>query len=175
MLSDGGRLAGRTLTVMCHPGDNLMIHVAVARAQRGDVLVVQTHDEHYGVWGEVLTVAAQARGIAGLVLDGSVRDLASIQRHGFPVFARGVALKGTGKAGVGTVGETISCGGQPVRFGDYIVADESGVVIISPDDVEPILARAEERTRKEAQMMQELRNGRTTMELLGLQGRFGHG
>ena len=174
-LSDGGRLAGRTLTVLCHPRDNLMIHVAVARAQRGDVLVVQTHDEDYGVWGEVLTVAAQAKGVAGLVLDGSVRDLASIQRHGFPVFARGVALRGTGKSGIGTVGEMISCGGQPVRSGDYIVADESGIVVIPPDDVESILARAEERTRIEAQMMQELRSGRTTLELLGLRGRFDHG
>ena len=152
-----------------------MIHVAVARAQRGDVLVVQTHDEDYGVWGEVLTVAAQAKGVAGLVLDGSVRDLASIQRHGFPVFARGVALRGTGKSASGPSARSFPAAGSPIRSGDYIVADESGIVVIPPDDVELILARAEERTRNEAQMMQELRSGRTTLELLGLQGRFDHG
>src|SRR5260370_13622416 len=72
---------------MCHPGDNLMIHVAVARAQAGAVIVVQAQDASYGVWGEVLTVAAMARGIAGLVVDGSVRDLGAIRRLGFPVFA----------------------------------------------------------------------------------------
>jgi 4-hydroxy-4-methyl-2-oxoglutarate aldolase len=152
-----------------------MIHVAVARAERGDVLVVQTQDEHYGVWGEVLTVAALAKGIAGLVLDGSVRDLASIQRHGFPVFARGVALRGTAKSSIGTVGEVISCGGQPVRFGDFIVADESGIVVISTSDAETILVRAEERIRKEVNIMRELQSGRTTIELLGLQDRVGNG
>ncbi|MBV8141452.1 MAG: RraA family protein, partial [Verrucomicrobia bacterium] len=88
MLSGDCRLAGPALTVMCPPGDNLMIHLAVARAQTGAVLVVQSHDPGYGVWGEVLTIAAMARGIAGLVLDGSVRDLGAIRRLGFPVFAR---------------------------------------------------------------------------------------
>jgi 4-hydroxy-4-methyl-2-oxoglutarate aldolase len=175
MLSGAGRLAGPALTVMCPPGDNLMIHVAVAQATEGQVLVVQTHDDRYGVWGEVLTVAAQARGAAGLVLDGSVRDLASIARRRFPVFARGVALKGTGKSGLGSVGETISCGGQPVRSGDFIVADESGIVVIPPDQVESIATQAEERVRKEADMMEALRHGRTTLELLGLRQGFSRG
>ncbi|MBV9492134.1 MAG: RraA family protein, partial [Verrucomicrobia bacterium] len=88
MLSGDRRLVGPALTVMCHPGDNLMIHVAVARAPAGSVVVAQCHDAGYGVWGEVLTVAAMARGIAGLVLDGSVRDLGAIRRLRFPVFAR---------------------------------------------------------------------------------------
>ena len=78
MLSGDSRLAGPALTVVCPPGDNLMIHLAVARAKAGALLVVQSHDPAYGVWGEVLTVAAMARGIAGLVLDGSVRDLGAI-------------------------------------------------------------------------------------------------
>ena len=99
MLSGECRLAGPTLTVACPPGDNLMIHVAVARAPSGAVLVAQSHDPAYGVWGEVLTVAAKARGIAGLVLDGSVRDLSAVRRLGFPVFARWTALPGT--SGVG--------------------------------------------------------------------------
>ena len=84
MLSGDCCVAGPAFTVMCHPGDNLMIHVGVARAKPGDVLVVQCHDAAYGVWGEVLTVAAIARGIAALVLDGSVRDLAAIRRQVFP-------------------------------------------------------------------------------------------
>src|SRR6516165_3916072 len=112
MLSGDHRLAGPALTVMCPPGDNLMIHVAVARAQAGAVLVVQCHDPGYGVWGEVLTVAAMARGIAGLVLDGSVRDLGAIRRMGFPVFARGTALRGTTKSALGAIAIVTTCGGS---------------------------------------------------------------
>jgi 4-hydroxy-4-methyl-2-oxoglutarate aldolase len=175
MLSGDGCVVGPAVTVMCHPGDNLMIHVAVAGAEPGDVLVVQTHDPGYGVWGEVLTVAAQARGIIGLVLDGSVRDLAAIRRREFPVFARGVALRGAAKARQGTVNSPISCGGQPVWPGDMIAADESGIVVMPPEDVEQILFRADERSRKEAQMMSELKSGRTTLELLGLEGKLARG
>jgi 4-hydroxy-4-methyl-2-oxoglutarate aldolase len=175
MLSGDRCVVGRALTVMCYPGDNFMIHVAVARAGPGDMLIVQTNDAGYGVWGEILTVAAQSRGIVGLVIDGSVRDLAAIRRREFPVFARGVCLRGATKVRDGTVNAPISCGGQPVWGGDVIAADESGIVIMSPGDVEQILTRAEERSRKEAAMMSELRSGRTTMELLGLEGKLARG
>ena len=152
-----------------------MIHVAVAGAEPGDMLVVQSHDSGYGVWGEVLTVAAKARGVVGLVLDGSVRDLAAIRRHEFPIFARGVSLRGAAKSNEGTVGAPISCGGQPVWPSDLIAADESGIVVMSPGDAEQILIRGEERSQKEAVMMSELRRGRTTMELLGLESKFARG
>ena len=168
MLSGDCRLAGPALTIACPPGDNLMIHFAVARAQPGAVLVAQCHDPTYGVWGEVLTVAAMARRIAGVVLDGSVRDLGAIRRLGFPVFARGTALPGTAKSGRGTVGAVITCGGALVWPGHIIVADESGIVIIPPDEAQSVLMRGEERCRKEAAMMNELRGGRTTIDLLGL-------
>jgi len=172
MLSGDRRLVGPALTVMCHPGDNLMIHLAVARAEAGCVVVAQCHDAGYGVWGEVLTVAAMARGIAGLILDGSVRDLGAIRRLGFPVFARGTALRGTTKSARGTVGAVITCGGTPVWAADLVVADESGIVVIRPQEAELILTKAEERCRKEAGMMDELRSGRTTLELLGLEERL---
>jgi 4-hydroxy-4-methyl-2-oxoglutarate aldolase len=145
-----------------------MIHVAVARAQAGAVLVAQCHDPGYGVWGEVLTVAAMARGIAGLVLDGSVRDLDAIRRLGFPVFARGTALPGTTKSARGAIGVATTCGGALVWPADIIVADESGIVIIRPDEAEQVLAKAEERCRKEAAMMDALQAGRTTIDMLGL-------
>ena len=173
MLSGDGRLAGSALTVICPPGDNLMIHIAVAQAQPGTVLVVQCHDPAYGVWGEVLTVAAMARRIAGLVLDGSVRDLGAIRRLGFPVFARGTALPGAAKHGHGIIGAATTCGRTVVRSGDIIVGDESGIVIIQTETMQPILAKAEERCRKEAAIMEELRGGRTTIELLGLDEKSG--
>ena len=168
MLSGDGRLAGPAVTVMCPPGDNLMIHVAVAQAQPGTVLVAQCHNPGYGVWGEVLTTAAMARGIAGLVLDGSVRDLGAIRRLGFLVFARGTALPGTAKRSSGMIGAATTCGGALVWAGDIIVADESGIVIVQPETAQSVLAKAEERCRKEAAIMDELRGGRTTIELLGL-------
>ncbi|MGA8658168.1 MAG: hypothetical protein WB586_18650 [Chthoniobacterales bacterium] len=166
---------GPALTIMCPPGDNLMIHVAVARAEPGAVLVAQCHDPGYGVWGEVLTVAAMARGIAGLILDGSVRDLGAIRRLRFPLFARATALPGTTKSARGAVGVLTTCGGALVWPDDIIVADESGIVIIRPDEAEQVLTRAEERCRKEATMMDELRTGRTTMDLLGLDEKSGGG
>jgi 4-hydroxy-4-methyl-2-oxoglutarate aldolase len=149
-----------------------MIHVAVARAKAGDVLVVQCHDPSYGVWGEVLTVSAIARRIAGVIVDGSVRDLGAIRKLGFPVFARGTALRGTEKMARGLVNGAITCAGTPVWPADLVVADESGIVVMRPEEAQQILIKAEERGRKESVLMNELRGGRTTMELLGLQGRY---
>lgn len=169
-LSGTERLAGPALTVLCPPGDNLMIHVALAGAKPGDVLVAQCHDPGYGVWGEVLTVAAMARGVAGLVVDGSVRDLAAMRALDFPVFARGTCLRGTIKTAHAPVNVPVSCAGCIVSPGDIIVADESGIVVIAPGEAAAIAERAEERVAREAAMMEELRRGRTTLELLGLDG-----
>ena len=171
-LSGDRRLVGPALTVMCPPGDNLMIHVAVARAKKGEVLVVQCHDSSYGVWGEVLTVSAIARRIAGVIIDGSVRDLGAIRKLGFPVFARGTALRGTEKTARGIVNGAITCAGTPVWPADLVVADESGIVVMRPEEAQQILIKAEERGRKESVLMNELRGGRTTMDLLGLNGRY---
>lgn len=170
-LQAGTRVCGPALTVLSPPGDNLMIHLAVAQAHRGDVLVVQCCDPVYGVWGEVLSVAAAAKGIAGLVLDGSVRDLPEMRALGFPVFSRGTALRGTGKRGRGEINIPIQCGGAVVYPGDIIAGDESGIVVVSATEVEAIADRAEERVRKEAVMMAQLREGRSTVELLNLGGR----
>lgn len=171
MLSGDRRLAGTAYTVLCHPGDNLMIHLGLAAAKPGDVLVVQCNDPSYGVWGEVLTVSAQARGVAGLVVDGSVRDLGAIRSLGFAVFARGTRLRGTVKTTPGTIDGPIACGGSLVWPGDYVVADESGIVVIRPEAAAVIADRAEERVRKEASMMARLRAGETTVQLLNLEAK----
>src|SRR2546428_2006370 len=97
-LARGTRMAGPALTVACPPGDNLMLHAAVADAAPGDILVAQCHDFTFGVWGEVLMTAAQARGIAGLILDGAVRDVEALERAGFPVFCRAVSMRAATKA-----------------------------------------------------------------------------
>jgi len=162
------RVASPALTVVCPPGDNLMLHAAVAAAQPGEILVAQCHDHGIGVWGEVLTVAAMARGIAALVIDGSVRDIDSIRGRGFPVFARGTALSTARKAELGCLRVPISCGGLLVWPGDYVVADDSGIVVLGAATVEATLAQALARRDKEAVMMERLRHGETTLELLNL-------
>lgn len=166
----GQRIAGPALTAACPGGDNLMLHAAVADARPGEVLVVQCHDASYGVWGEVLMTAAMARGVAALVIDGSVRDIEAMRAAGFPVFSRSLAIRGAQKNRPGLLRQPISCGGILVWPGDMIVADDTGVIAIRPDAVGTVLDRARQRQDKEAAMMEKLKAGRTTVELLGLDG-----
>jgi 4-hydroxy-4-methyl-2-oxoglutarate aldolase len=168
-LSGEGRVAGPALTAASPPGDNLAVHRAVAQAREGEILVVQTHDWGYGVWGAILTVAAMARGIRALVIDGSVRDLDAIRELRFPVFARGTALVGTQKREPGVVRGPVTCAGRLVQPGDLIVADVSGVVAIRQERVEEVLEAAAARRDKEAGLLRQLRGGRTTIDLLGLE------
>ena len=162
-----GRIVGRALTVELPAGQNLMFHRAVARAEPGDVIVARCGDALHGYWGEVLAVAARAAGIAGLVVDGSVRDLEAIREVGFPVFAAGTALPGTGKLADGSVGATIEVRGATVARGDIVVADESGVVVMPPESVDGVIQRAVARTEMERGVIERLRQGETTLELLG--------
>jgi 4-hydroxy-4-methyl-2-oxoglutarate aldolase len=154
--------------VECAPGDNLAIHVAMERAPRGSILVVATGGFVAGYWGEVLTVAAEAAGIAGLVIDGGVRDIAALTARRFPVFTRGISVRGTLKASVLSVGQALSFTGTPVAAGDLVVADDDGVIVIPASQAETTLTKGKIRADKEVTMMQELRQGRSTLELMGL-------
>jgi 4-hydroxy-4-methyl-2-oxoglutarate aldolase len=162
-----GRIAGRALTVEVPAGENLMLHRAVARAARGDVIVARCGNALHGYWGEVLAEAALAAGVVGLVIDGSVRDLEAIRDAGFPVFAAGTALPGTGKLAEGSVNEPLELRGARVEPGDIVVADESGVVVMAPGAVESVLERAVARTEMERGVIERLRQGETTLTLLG--------
>lgn len=167
-LLPGRRVAGPALTVACPPGDNLMLHVAVAQARPGEVIVAQCHDASFGVWGEVLSVAALAHGVAALVIDGAVRDIDAIRELDFPIFARGTALRGAQKAMLGLVRAPISCGGLLVWPGDYVIADDSGLVVLPAREVAFVLGQAATRRDKESSLMEQLRQGATTLELLSL-------
>jgi 4-hydroxy-4-methyl-2-oxoglutarate aldolase len=165
----GARASGPAFTVVCSPADNLAIHVAVAEAPPGSVLVASVGDEPArGYWGEVLTTGAQARGIAGLVIDGGVRDLDALRAHGFPVFSSMVALRGTTKEKPGRVGGTVRAGDADVTAGDWVVGDVDGVVIVPAAERDAVLAAARARAERERRLFGELRAGRTTLELLGL-------
>lgn len=165
----GAHLAAPAFPVACAAGDNLAVHAAVAAAEAGRALVVAVAgDRAHGYWGEVLTVAAQARGLTGLVIDACVRDVAALEARAFPVHSAGVALPGAAKSGPGAIGAPISVDGVDVRDGDWVVADEDGVVIVPADDCDAVLAAATERARREAAMFGALATGRTTVELLQL-------
>jgi 4-hydroxy-4-methyl-2-oxoglutarate aldolase len=165
----GARVAGLAYPVRCTPGDNLAVHVAVAEAPPGVVLAVDVGIEReLGYWGEVLTTGAQARGIAGLVIDGGVRDGDALERLAFPVFSALVALTGATKTLPGSAGKSANVGDIEVTAGDWIVGDRDGVVVVPGGALDDVRAAGEARAAKEARMFDALRAGKTTLELLDL-------
>jgi 4-hydroxy-4-methyl-2-oxoglutarate aldolase len=162
-------VAGSALTVDAKPGDNLILHYALTIAKPGDVLVVDAKGfVEAGPWGDVMTFAARRAGIAGLVIDGSVRDSAAIVATGFPVFSRGVCMKGTEKKLPGRVNVRILCGGVEINPGDIVVGDRDGVMVIPAASLEQSIALAVKREEKEAASRTALAQGKTTVDLIGL-------
>jgi 4-hydroxy-4-methyl-2-oxoglutarate aldolase len=169
----GAKVCGIAVTVVCPPGDNLMLHRAVALSSAGSVIVADSGGYlRAGAWGEILTVAAQSRGVCGLVIDGAARDLEAIAGLGFPVFSRGVAIGACTKKQKGSINRTLIFGGQVVRPGDVVVGGADGLVVIDQDRAEAVYNAAVERQNRELAIMRELREGKTTMELLGLSRLF---
>ena len=144
------RIAGRAYTVKCHPGDNLMLHAAIYRAEPGAVIVVEAGSLDYAVSGGNVCAIARRRGIAGFVVDGVIRDVAEVREDRFPVFARGIMPKPGVKQTLGTLEETIYCGGVEVNSGDIVVADEEGIAVIPSGDRERVYEVALARTTREA-------------------------
>ena len=144
------RLAGPAYTVQCPPGDNLMLHAAIYRAEPGSVIVVESGDVDYALAGGNVCAVAQRRGVAGFVVDGLVRDLGEVREAGFPVFGRGVIpIPGT-KQALGALGGPVRCGGVLVHPGDIVVADEEGVVVVPAARQAEVLDAARARLAKEA-------------------------
>lgn len=168
-LAPGMALAGPALTVRCRPGDNLALHLAIAAAKGGEVLVVDYGGSlDSGPFGEIMALACQMRGIAGLVIDGAVRDSAQIAALGFPVFARGLNIRGTVKQDAGERGVPITIGGVVIAPGDIVLADADAIATLAPEDLPHALVASKMRAEKEAVMMQRLRQGETTLAILGL-------
>jgi 4-hydroxy-4-methyl-2-oxoglutarate aldolase len=166
----GAEVAGPAITAKCGKADNLALHVAVARNERvGAVLVADaTNPPEYGYWGEVLTTAAGAVDIAGLIIDGGCRDVAALEQLDFPVFSALIALTGASKKKGGSVGKVITCGGVEVAPGDWVVGDVDGVVVIPQPQLEDVLEAGTARFENEQRLLAELRAGVTTLELLNL-------
>jgi 4-hydroxy-4-methyl-2-oxoglutarate aldolase len=167
----GARLCGLAATVECPVGDNLMLHHAVAAADPGAIIVARLGEYLLaGAWGEVLTVAAQAKGVVGVAVDGAVRDIEAITERAFPVFSRGLAIGACTKERFGTLDLPILFGGVLVRPGDIVFGDSDGIVVVEQERAEEICEAALARRGRERETFEQLRNGKTTIELLGLPG-----
>ena len=163
----GARLVGPAYTVQGTAGDNLALHHAVAAAPAGSVLVADCGGGQHGHWGEVLAVAAQARDIVGLLIDGGARDAAEQEAIGFPVFSRNNAIRGTRKDVPGVLGLPVVVAGRTVETGDLIVGDVDGVVAIPVAQISAVLDAADARVATEREFMARLRAGETTLALYG--------
>jgi 4-hydroxy-4-methyl-2-oxoglutarate aldolase len=165
------RLCGPAITVHSPPLDNLWLHRVIYAAKPGDVLVV-TVSGHYeaGYWGEVMSTAAKARGLGGLVIDGMVRDGDLLEGIGFPVFARGLCMRGTGKDfdARGWINAPIQIDDVVIHPGDLIVGDADGVLALPPDRIEDTLNAAKNREEFEAEVLRRLVEGETTLDVFGL-------
>ena len=162
------RMAGWAFPVRCPAGDNLWIHHALAAAAPGDVLVVDVGPgTDYGYWGEIMATAALARGLAGLVISGAVRDSQRLIEMGLPTFARGLSILGTGKdpQGDGAIGDPVRLGDIVIRRGDLIVGDADGLISIAAPEASAIIEASERRDQAELAIMEKLRAGATTLDV----------
>jgi regulator of RNase E activity RraA len=156
----GGHLAGPAFTVRTRPGDNLMIHKAFDIAEPGDVVVVDAGgDLTNSLVGEIMLSMAIKRGLAGLVLNGAVRDYGWIKAQNFPVFAAGVTHRGPYKDGPGEINVRLAMGGMVIEPGDLIVGDDDGFLCLPFEEAEGILAAAWKKNEAEEKLMAEIRDG----------------
>lgn len=163
------RATGRALPVRCPAGDNLWIHHALAAAQPGDVLVVETGPDgaDFGYWGEIMATAAQVRGVAGLVITGGVRDSLRLIEMGLATFTSRITIRGTSKnpKGDGAVGEPVRIGEVVVRKGDLVFGDADGVVVLTPAQAALAIPASEKRDADEVAIIEKLKGGALTLDV----------
>jgi 4-hydroxy-4-methyl-2-oxoglutarate aldolase len=168
-IQDGARIGGTAVTALCWPGDNLMIHAAVEQCREGDVLVVTTTSpSRDGLFGELFATALRRRGVRGLVIDAGVRDVADLRAMEFPVWSAAVSAQGTVKATAGAVNVPVVLGGQVVRPGDAVLADDDGVLRVRREDVETGLTASQARLEKEAAARAAFAGGQLGLDRYGL-------
>jgi RraA family protein len=156
----GGALLGSALTVRTRPGDNLMVHKAIDLAQPGDVIVVDAGgDLTNAIIGEIMATLAQSRGVAGMVIDGAVRDLDALATSDFPVYARGITHRGPYKDGPGEINVIITAGGQTIAPGDIVVGDADGALAVPFDEVPRVAELARAQMDREAAMLRAIADG----------------
>jgi 4-hydroxy-4-methyl-2-oxoglutarate aldolase len=165
----GVAIAGTAVTVLTDPDDNLMIHAAVEQCGPGDILVVAVRRaSSFGLVGELLATALHARGVAGLVIDAGVRDIAALRSMGFPTWSRWVSARGATKQSGGSVNVPVRCAGQLVEPGDAIVADDDGVVRVQRADAGGVADRCDARIAAEDEKRSLFATGTLSLDLYGL-------
>lgn len=168
-IQQGKCIAGRAITIHCFNADNLMLHVAVELTGRGDILVVSTNSKTMnGYFGELLASSYKMRGVVGLIIDGGTRDTDALRRMEFPVWSRYVSVVGTSKKNPGSVNVPIVCGGAYVSPGDFIVADDDGVVVVERKNALEVVRNAKEREAREIKTMQRIKSGELGIDFYGL-------
>lgn len=167
-IDPSSHILGRAVTARCFPGDNLALHQAIYASSPGDVLVLDCHGyTEAGHFGDIMALACKVRGIAGVVIDGSCRDSQDIKAMGFPVFVRGFNPSGTVKRSLGEVNVPVTCGGVYVKPGDIVVGDCDGVVVVPCEREDEVFSAALAKFRKEEHIVEELKAGKTTLEIYG--------
>ena len=167
-ISPGMSVCGPAVTVKVKPRDNLLLHKAIYVAQPGDVLVADAEGfAEAGAWGEILAVAARARGIAGFVFHGAVRDSQAMSDMGFPVFSCAVSIKTTEKISLGWINHPLILDNVEIHPGDLIFGDRDGVVVISREEAEDIFQKSLAREEKEQKIKERLRKGESTLDIYG--------
>jgi 4-hydroxy-4-methyl-2-oxoglutarate aldolase len=172
-LISGSRVAGPARTVLCAQGDNLMVHAAMAAAQPGDVLVMTMPEpEPVAMIGDLLMTQAKGRGVAGLLIDGAVRDAEDLVELGVPVWTRWVRVSGARKDQTGALDVPVEVGGAEINPGDAVVMDTDGVVIVAADRLDEVIAASREREEREKVKRARLQAGELSWEIDGLRERF---
>lgn len=167
------KIAGSAITVLSHPGDNIMIHAAVETCRPGDVLVVaNTAPSTHGMFGDLLATALMARGVRGLVIDAGVRDTMDLRQMGFPVWSRHVSCQGTVKNTPGSVNVPVVIGGVTIDAGDVICADDDGVVVVERADAAWALEQSEQRLGNESDVRARLEAGELGVDFYGLRDKL---
>lgn len=165
----GAVAVGPAFTVLCYPGSIITVHKALAEAKSGDLLIVAGDgDDRGALFGEIMATAGKALGLAGVVIDGPARDAAGIRELGFPVYARSVTPRVGTNRRVGKTNVPVSCGGVLVHPGDWVMADDDGVVVVPAADVEAVLAAAELADAKERKFVERINAGERTIDILGM-------
>lgn len=164
-IAKGMKICGPAFTCQCAPGDNMMLHKALERAQPGDVIVATVGGaEEFGYFGDLMATSSIARKVAGLAIEGCVRDSTEIIEAGFPIFSTGLCIRGTGKGTLGLINYPTVFGGISINPGDLIVGDDDGMVLVRLADCEEVLAKTEDRVSKEDAKAKTLASGVSSVE-----------
>jgi 4-hydroxy-4-methyl-2-oxoglutarate aldolase len=162
----GAKLAGSAVTVLAHPGDNTMLHVAASVCGPGDVIVVALSAENTdAMLGELLATSFRAHGAVGAVIDAGVRDVAELTAMKFPVWSKAISAKGTVKETLGSVNVPVICAGALIHPGDAIVADDDGIVVVPRNAIDEVIEASRQREAREAQVRVRLANGELGLDI----------